>query len=364
MMPACPKMEDYVGGLPPEQGAALERVRAVVEEVAPEAEQGVGYGVPPISMPGARCAGLRAAKSHLSVFPFSPAAIEAVRDRLEGFDVSKGTIRFSPRAPVPDVLADLVRARMEEIDDYRSPASRGHRFRMRLQGCPRGRRGQRDRDAVRDVEQAGGVEAAVAPPKRAADPFTTELRPSRCAAAARPPPDQRGAELRQPADGADRRHDSRRAVRQPEHDVPTVAPARGARPDRGRLGHWAALAALLLTDGRRARSVRLVEEVRPFLDSVKSSIDEIVNEVYWRMRTARGIVPLQPAEARPSGPTSIAGRRSSRGFARVAERSPGWPAEGRARELGRARGGRGRVTEKVVERGADRFSTMVFESAR
>ena len=35
----------------------------------------------------------------------------------------------------------------------------------------------RSRDAVRDVvEQAGGVEAAVAPQKRVADPFTTELR--------------------------------------------------------------------------------------------------------------------------------------------------------------------------------------------
>ena len=61
---------------------------------------------------------MRAAQSHLSVFPFGPAAIEAVRDRLEGFDVSKGTIRFSSRTPVPDdVLADLVRARMEEIGD-------------------------------------------------------------------------------------------------------------------------------------------------------------------------------------------------------------------------------------------------------
>ena len=36
---------------------------------------------------------------------------------------------------------------------------------------------ERSRDAVREaVEQAGGVEAAVAPPKRAADPFTSELR--------------------------------------------------------------------------------------------------------------------------------------------------------------------------------------------
>ena len=35
-----------------------------------------------------------------------------------------------------------------------------------------------------------------------------------------------------------------------------------------------------LTDEGRAEYARLVEEVRPFLDSVKSSIDEIVREVY------------------------------------------------------------------------------------
>ena len=109
-------MEDYVGGLPADQQAALARVRAVVEKVAPEARQGVSYGMPAYLLAGRPLLGFRAAKSHLSVFPFSPAAIEAVKDRLDGFDVSKGTIRFSPDAPVPDdVLADLVRARMQEI---------------------------------------------------------------------------------------------------------------------------------------------------------------------------------------------------------------------------------------------------------
>jgi DNA-binding PadR family transcriptional regulator len=37
----------------------------------------------------------------------------------------------------------------------------------------------------------------------------------------------------------------------------------------------------LTTEGR-TEYARLVEEVRPFLDSVKSSIDEIVHEVYGR----------------------------------------------------------------------------------
>ena len=37
-----------------------------------------------------------------------------------------------------------------------------------------------------------------------------------------------------------------------------------------------------LTDDGRTEYARLVEEVRPFLDSVKSSIDEIVQEVYGK----------------------------------------------------------------------------------
>jgi uncharacterized protein YdhG (YjbR/CyaY superfamily) len=109
-------MDDYLGGLPPEQKAALARVRAIVQDVAPEAEEGVSYGTPAFLYAGRPLLGFRAAKRHLSVFPFSPAAIEAVKDRLTGFDLSKGTIRFTPDDPVPeDVLADLVRARQQEI---------------------------------------------------------------------------------------------------------------------------------------------------------------------------------------------------------------------------------------------------------
>jgi uncharacterized protein YdhG (YjbR/CyaY superfamily) len=109
-------MDDYVDGLPDEQRAAFERVRAVVADVAPEAEEGKSYGMPAYIYSGRPLLAFRAAKNHLSVFPFSPEAIEAVADRLEGFDLSKGTIRFTPEQPLPeDVLGDLIRARVQEI---------------------------------------------------------------------------------------------------------------------------------------------------------------------------------------------------------------------------------------------------------
>jgi uncharacterized protein YdhG (YjbR/CyaY superfamily) len=114
------EMDDYLDGLPQDQREALARVRAVVERVAQDAEEGVSYGMPAYLYAGRPLLGFRAAKKHLSAFPFSPAAVEAVQDRLEGFDLSKGTIRFTADRPVPeDVLVDLIRARKEEIDAKR-----------------------------------------------------------------------------------------------------------------------------------------------------------------------------------------------------------------------------------------------------
>ncbi len=109
-------MDEYLGDLPEEQRVALERVRAIVIKVVPEAEEGVSYGMPAFLYQGRPLLGLRAAQKHLSVFPFSPDAVASVEDRLEGFSLSKGTIRFSPDDPVPEaVLAQLVRARQREI---------------------------------------------------------------------------------------------------------------------------------------------------------------------------------------------------------------------------------------------------------
>jgi uncharacterized protein YdhG (YjbR/CyaY superfamily) len=53
---------------------------------------------------------------HLSVFPFSPAVVEAVAADLEGFSLSKGTIRFTVDRPIPDgVLERVVRLRRAEL---------------------------------------------------------------------------------------------------------------------------------------------------------------------------------------------------------------------------------------------------------
>ena len=57
--------------------------------------------MPALKVSGKPLIGINAAKRHLSLFPFSPAVVEHVRDRLDGFELSKGTIRFTLDHPLP-----------------------------------------------------------------------------------------------------------------------------------------------------------------------------------------------------------------------------------------------------------------------
>ncbi len=82
----------------------------------PEAVEGVSYGMPALKVEGKPLLGVVAAAKHLSIFPFSPAVIDAVANRLGGYSLSKGTIRFTSDHPVPDdVLEEIVRLRRAEI---------------------------------------------------------------------------------------------------------------------------------------------------------------------------------------------------------------------------------------------------------
>lgn len=109
-------VDDYFATLGDRDRAAFERVRSLALEVAPAADQGVSYGMAALSAGGRPLLGFRAAKGHLSVFPFSSEVVEAVAPQLEGFELSKGTIRFGTDHVLPeDVVRDIVRLRLEEI---------------------------------------------------------------------------------------------------------------------------------------------------------------------------------------------------------------------------------------------------------
>lgn len=114
-MPAKPQtIDEYLAGVSSEQRAALETLRRVIKAAAPEAEECISYNIPAFRLGGRMLVAFGAAANHCAFY----AGAQPVRTHsteLEGYDASKGTIRFQADRPLPAALVrKLVQARIAE----------------------------------------------------------------------------------------------------------------------------------------------------------------------------------------------------------------------------------------------------------
>ena len=111
------EIDAFLAGLPQEVREALEDLRRTIATAAPDAVEGIGYGVPAFKYRGRPLVSFGAGKSHCSFYVQSPALMDAHRDELAGYDTAKGTIRFAADKPLPaGLVAKLVKARVAETD--------------------------------------------------------------------------------------------------------------------------------------------------------------------------------------------------------------------------------------------------------
>ena len=107
-------VDEYIAGCPEPVQERLRQVRAVILGAAPEAAEGLAYGMPTYRSTGTKGRSLvhfAAMTRHLGFYPGSE-GVAAFAGRLSAYKTSKGAIQFPWKAPIPyDLIADITRHR-------------------------------------------------------------------------------------------------------------------------------------------------------------------------------------------------------------------------------------------------------------
>jgi len=108
-------VNEYLAGLPEPARSTLKRVRAVIRSVVPaETTEVISYGIPTFKYKRGLVA-FAAFKDHCSFFPMGSSVLDAFKEELKGFRVSKGTLHFPLDRPLPAALVKkIVRARIAQ----------------------------------------------------------------------------------------------------------------------------------------------------------------------------------------------------------------------------------------------------------
>ncbi|MBK6315111.1 MAG: DUF1801 domain-containing protein [Blastocatellia bacterium] len=118
-------IDDYLAPLGADNRAALEKLRKDIKAAAPGAEECISYQIPSFRLDGRLLVSFGAAAKHCAFYPGSH-PIEAHRDDLTGYSISKGTIRFDPAKPMPTALIrKLVKTRIAENAGWKAKAAAG-----------------------------------------------------------------------------------------------------------------------------------------------------------------------------------------------------------------------------------------------
>lgn len=110
-------VDRYLAGRPEPQRVALERVRQTVARLVPEATELISYGMPAFKLDGRFLVSYAGWKSHCSIYPLTDTFFGNHPTELAAFDRTKGSVHFTPEAPLPDaLLEDLIRARVADLE--------------------------------------------------------------------------------------------------------------------------------------------------------------------------------------------------------------------------------------------------------
>jgi uncharacterized protein YdhG (YjbR/CyaY superfamily) len=106
-------IDDYLKGVEPAKRRELKRIRTLAKESVPDAEEAIVYGMPTLKYNGKPFLGFNAHTNHIGVYPYSSHVIEALKDQLRAYGLSRGAIRVPLDKPISKtILRKIITTRL------------------------------------------------------------------------------------------------------------------------------------------------------------------------------------------------------------------------------------------------------------
>jgi uncharacterized protein YdhG (YjbR/CyaY superfamily) len=106
-------IDEYISKFPPEIQDILKKLRSVIKESAPDAEEKISYQMPTFVLHG-NLVYFAAFKNHIGFYP-TPSGIEAFKHELSEYKGAKGSVQFPLGKPLPyELISKIVEFRVAE----------------------------------------------------------------------------------------------------------------------------------------------------------------------------------------------------------------------------------------------------------
>ncbi|MBX3069417.1 MAG: DUF1801 domain-containing protein [Thermomicrobiales bacterium] len=113
---AAHDVDAYIANFPSDVQSRLEEMRAVIREVAPEAEESISYGIPAYKLARKPLIYFAGYAKHLGLYPLPPDPDQELADAMAPYVAGKGTLRFPLEKPTPlDVVRRVVADRKRHL---------------------------------------------------------------------------------------------------------------------------------------------------------------------------------------------------------------------------------------------------------
>ncbi len=107
-------IDEYIAGFPPDVQQPLQKIRAIVREAAPDAQEALKYRMPTFVL-RENLVHFAAFDKHIGFYP-TPSAMEAFSTDLKDYVHAKGSVQFPLSRPIPFALVKrMVQFRVNEL---------------------------------------------------------------------------------------------------------------------------------------------------------------------------------------------------------------------------------------------------------